>query len=318
MKRKERRTKLTKVTIEKKTTEPKEVKTGKIEHNHRVRRRSNSNSSYNSNYNKGNCTDCDHTVKISKMGINFDYSNTKVVIFCHIYYADLITEIFTYINNLKCKKEVWVSLPNYSTKNNLEVRKKLVLKECPDAKIKVVPNKGKDIGGKLVCLKEYFDNSEENANDWLIFCHDKKSPQIKGNGGVKWRRELLNSIFMHTNVQRALAANRYNKFLMWGGKVREGFVDSRVIAVHQGNVSYMKKIIQVFGIKTLPQTSAFIGGTMFWVNENFYRKCFKDINIDYVLELLESGNIKEPSYTHAIERIFGMLVTLHKEKIGII
>ena len=294
----------------------KEVRRGKIEYTPRVGKKNKTRYPLQTNLNPGQ-----HTVYLKSCDNSIDISQVKVVIFCHLYYDDLIDEIFNYIKGIPCKvNELWFSLPcdDPITPDHKTVNKKnKILRHYPNANIRIVPNKGKDIGGKLLCLRDYL-SSTESTNDWMIFCHDKKSPHIKGSGGIKWRRELLSSIFSPFNIQKALTVNASDKILMWGGRVREGLVDSRAIAVHPGNFNYMKKIIRFFGFKTLPQTSAFIGGTMFWVDENFYRKCFKNININSILELLELGDVTEPSYTHAIERMFGMLVTLNKGKIGII
>tara|TARA_R110001599_G_scaffold51581_1_gene144790 strand:- start:98 stop:1000 length:903 start_codon:yes stop_codon:yes gene_type:complete len=258
-----------------------------------------------------------HTINLPATNKVVDISKTKVVIFCHFYYDDLIDEIFTHIKNMTCQiNELWCSLPctdpDKPDKKTLNKKNK-ILKEFPDANIRLVLNKGKDIGGKLTCLRDYL-SLNNNENDWLIFCHDKKSPHIKGWGGKLWRQVLLSSIFNTLNIQRALSSKQ--EIVMWGGKVREGFVNSKAIAVHPGNYAFMEKILPLFGYNTLPRTTAFIGGTMFWVKDDFYRRCFNKIEIDKVLNLLEGGDVQEPSYTHAVERIFGILVTLNNKKIG--
>ena len=306
MKRKRVRPKLTKLTIKKQTKEntklPKEVRRGKIQYTPKNNKTTISRESIVGNK---------HTVKISKTNNDFDYSDTKVVIFCHIYYTDLIAEIFTHINNLKCTKEVWVSLPHYSTKENLDLRKSLILKEFPDAKVRTVLNKGKDIGGKLTCLKEYFDTSEENINDWLIFCHDKKSPHFKG--GNKWRKKLLEGIFKPSHICNALMHK--DKFEMWGEAI-EGYTNSHQLMSDPKNFEFAKKLARNFGLMHLQPTGAFAEGTMFWVKDNIYRNIFKNINIKEIINLLEPGNIHQPSYTHATERLLGMIITATGKKIG--
>tara|TARA_Y100000389_G_C17395744_1_gene482392 strand:+ start:111 stop:1058 length:948 start_codon:yes stop_codon:yes gene_type:complete len=303
MKRKRNRPKLTKLTIEKQTTQPKEVRRGKIQYTPRSKKRF--------YIPRGSSTNGQHTFKIPHTNKIFDYSDTKVVIFCHIYYTDLITEIFNHINDLKCKKEVWVSLPDYSTKENLELRKKLILNEFPDVKIRVVPNKGKDIGGKLICLKEYLDNSEENLNDWLIFCHDKKSPHLKSGNG--WRKRLLEGIFKPSYVMDALATK--DKFEMWG-EVKEGKCNSVQLMSDPKNLEYAEKLAGKFGLMHIRPTGAFAVGTMFWVKDNIYRNLLKNVNIKEIANLLEPGNIHQPSFTHAVERLLGLIITSTGKKIG--
>ena len=38
-----------------------------------------------------------------------------------------------------------------------------------------------------------------------------------------------------------------------------------------------------------------------------YRNIFKNINIKEIVNLLEPGNIHQPSYTHAVERLLGLV-----------
>jgi hypothetical protein len=49
---------------------------------------------------------------------------------------------------------------------------------------------------------------------------------------------------------------------------------------------------------------------------NYFSEIFKKINIGSVIKYLEKGNVKEPSYSHAMERMFGILVTYNNNKIG--
>ena len=267
-----------------------------------------------------------HTVNFRKKHCDTSYKtveDTKVVIFCHFYYNDLIGEILSYIDNLICKeKTLWVSLPchNPSRPDAASVRKKnTILERFSDANIVFVPNRGKDIGGKLVCLQKYLEESKPGKNEWMIFCHDKKSPHVPEEHGRAWRRDLLSSIFNKDKVYRALCHCQTNaEVQMWGGRVREGIVNSRAIAVNLGNTAFMYGLSRNLGMRNLPFTGAFIGGTMFWVKDSFFRQKFSRINLQAIIKKLERGDVQEPSYTHAVERLFGLLVTNDGYKIGII
>ncbi len=321
MKRKRVRPKLTKLTIEKQTTQPKEVRRGKIQYTPRNRKLGSPRGSLRSGDERHlNPHPGQHTFQIKKTNANIDVSKIKVVVFCHFYYSDLIDEILTHIENLPCKlNDLWVSLPCSSLNNiskNDYIKQSKILERFPNANIKFVINRGKDIGGKLECLRDYLDKTDEGENDWMIFCHDKKSLHMHHSRGEAWRKSLLSNIFSKTNILNALSNYEDDNFVMWGGAVREGITNSRRIAVNLGNVFFLKKLISYFNIKTIPYTTSFIGGTMFWANDTFYRKMFNLIDINSVLMMLEKGNVKEPSHTHAIERIFGMIVTDAGKKIG--
>ena len=247
--------------------------------------------------------------------------NTKVVVFCHFYYDDLLNEIFDHIDKLPCKvNNLWVSLPCRDPKKpdkKTHIKHQAILERYPDANVRIVRNKGKDIGGKLVCLRDYLRSSKSEVNDWLIFCHDKKSPHMPRKNADLWRRDLLHSIFAPKNVHKALCCiNKDDSIKMWGGRVREGIINSKAIAVHLGNVPKMYELCKSFGMRNLPFTGAFIGGTMFWVNDKFFRNAFRRIHIDGIIEKLENGDVQEPSITHAVERFFGITVTSAGYKIG--
>jgi hypothetical protein len=184
----------------------------------------------------------------------------------------------------------------------------------PTSYVCVVPNKGKDIGGKLVLIKHILEEGFEY--DYLVFAHDKQSFHMTDrNKAAKWRSDLLNAVLMPDNVNRILTAFSQNPMIgMCGGRVIDGLIQS-VISVHPGNYPLIKRTYEsLFG--SLPQTSAFIGGTMFWVRFSLFKGTLTPHRIDVILSQLESGNVMEPSVTHAVERIFGIIVTAHQYKIG--
>ena len=53
----------------------------------------------------------------------------------------------------------------------------------------------------------------------------------------------------------------------------------------------------------------FIGGTMFWVRYEIIKKYFTPEIISKILELSPNGYHDTPTPMHAIERIFGYIVT---------
>jgi len=55
---------------------------------------------------------------------------------------------------------------------------------------------------------------------------------------------------------------------------------------------------------------------MFWVKWPIYRSAFNAGNINEIYNQLETGDVMEPSITHAMERIFGIIVTSKGYKIG--
>lgn len=269
----------------------------------------------NRNVHKNKFMDLNHTINVKNLRQLKDYKKTfkekKICIIFHIYYNDLINEILNRLKNLSFKFDLIIVSPKGSPFN---ISKKNEFSEY-NPKYMTCVNVGKDIGGKLEAFK-YLIN--ENLDyDYLILAHDKKSPHVKDSVGIKWRNDLFDAIFSPSSIEYIMNAFIINdKIKMCGGRVREGLTDSRAIAVNRGNTHYIKYLLEkIFNIEH-QKNGAFIGGTMFWVDWNYFKEIFKKINLDHLMNQLERGNVKEPSHTHAMERIFGLLVTYNKNKIG--
>jgi len=257
-----------------------------------------------------------HTVNLAKLEPSSNQlewvSKKKICIVFHIFYSDLTNEIIHRLKNLKFKFDLIIVSPKLSPfSQSKEIAKYFDFKptylECP--------NVGKDIGGKLITIEHILSTKKEY--DFLIMAHDKKSTHMNKDMANSWRNDLYDGIFLDKNVNLILNGFIKNeKIKLSGTKVREGITDSRAIAVNPGNVNYINILCkQVFNI-SMPNDTSFVGGTMFWMDWNYFSEIFKKINIGSVIKYLEKGNVKEPSYSHAMERMFGILVTYNNYKIG--
>jgi len=260
-----------------------------------------------------------HSTNIS----NFSSAKTsgdspRIAVLIHIYYNDLVPEMLKYLDMLEYDFDLYVSFASNAypretstVSGNIELLKS----KHPDAKVFVVENRGKDIGGKMLMMRHIIESNLDY--DYAVFAHDKQSNHMKHRiNANQWRAELLDAIFLPANVNRILNAFQSNlKMGMCGTRVRAGYINSRAISVNLGNYPLIQKTYaHYFG--TLPATSAFIGGTMFWVKWPIYRSAFNVDNINKIYKQLETGDVTEPSITHAMERIFGIIVTSKGYKIG--
>lgn len=259
-----------------------------------------------------------HTIDIKKYHINpnfAEFKKKKFAIFLHLYYEHYVNEILSYINRSGLSFDIFITIPKNSQLDK-SPNKNLILNSIKNSVSNVsqyeIVNKGKDIGGKLFLIHKNINSDY----DYVIFMHDKKSPQMKEDLANKWRISLYESILGINNLHKISLAFSNNSIKMCGGLVREGFIKSRAIAVNIGNTKYINDILlSILNIKNV-NDGAFIGGTMFWVDWNFYKNFWKDIDIHKIISILEEGNVQEPSYAHAMERIFGIVVTSKGYKIG--
>jgi len=239
-------------------------------------------------------------------------SEKRVCIIFHIYYNDLISEIVNRLDSLQFKFDLIIVSPTNSPFSSSNLKHNF---NRFNPTFLACPNIGKDIGGKLISIRHILD---KNLNyDYLIFAHDKKSKHANESVGVKWRRDLYNGIFLESNVRLIINGFMMNsRIKLSGGRVRQGIVNSRAIAVHTGNTQFIEKLsTDVFKIQKQENT-AFVGGTMFWLDWNYFKEVLNTINVNKIIQLLEKGDVREPSYSHAMERLFGILVTFKSNKIG--
>lgn len=242
-----------------------------------------------------------------------DLNDFKIGIFIHFFYTDTFEFFKEYLKNSKLNFTLYVNLvKNYSDKKFFIDE---ILKSFPSAQIIISDNIGKDIGGKLNLLSHW--NKTNEHFDYLVFCHDKKSPHMKNDGGLKWRKELVDGVLSDNAIKLSLKLLQHNKIGMTGSNkwVFNGDVNDKNIYSDIKNKKYLENLLRMFNISNLQKIS-FVGGTMFWVKSKIFRNFFTNDRISMILELLEKGDVSEPSYTHAVERLFGCLIVYNNNIIG--
>lgn len=174
------------------------------------------------------------------------------------------------------------------------------------------PNKGKDIGGKLVLMDAYLRISVKT--DLLLLLHDKRSPYHSNSD--QWQQQLLSiaspevqqkalQMFGSDNKLGILAANGTVRNELHNTEGRQAYIDSDLIV----------KLKEQYNIH--PPNLNYVAGTMFWVRESLFRKFFEQHPPLHIRASLENGNVTDetPTVTHAWERLFSWLVTAQGYKI---
>ena len=82
-------------------------------------------------------------------------------------------------------------------------------------------------------------------------------------------------------------------------------------------LQFYSKLTQDLGCQSLKSPVWFIGGTMFWVRWESIKFFFDNCNVKNAIDKLrlETGDVEDPSYTHAFERFFGAIPVLHGKKL---
>lgn len=167
------------------------------------------------------------------------------------------------------------------------------------------PNRGKDIGGKLVLMNAYLRLGIES--DYILLVHDKQSPYHSNS--QQWKEELFKvakrdyqekvlDVFSNKKVGIVASGNAIRNEL-YNDENSKGYINSEVIT----------KLKTAYQIN--PPDLCFVAGTMFWVRASIFEEFFTKFHPLDVRAQLEEGNVMDlaPTYTHAWERLLCWLVT---------
>jgi lipopolysaccharide biosynthesis protein len=219
------------------------------------------------------------------------YFSEKVNTPFNLYYNIVENSIY----NLEADKRISDRLNNLKSGNFLN---KIILR--------ISPNQGKDIGGKLVLIDAYLRGLEES--EYIIFIHDKKSPQSVQS--IEWQKKLF-QIIEPSFVEKALTIFSKNKSV--GIIAEESTIsnefDYTTNSFSSNNLSRLKNLQTDFNVT--PADYHYVAGTMFWARSLPLMRFFREHPPLNIRMTLEKGNIldeTEGSYTHAWERMLSWLI----------
>jgi lipopolysaccharide biosynthesis protein len=219
-------------------------------------------------------------------------SRHLVAICFHLGYIDRFEEFTPYIDNVLkiCPNaDIYISY-----RENVDPTLMITLK-YPQAHI-MKATRGCDTGAFLLQIDALL-RSNKNY-DYVFKIHTKSNNLIFND----WINQLLEKTAGSSkNVSKVIKLfDKDPNIGMIGGK--------RWILTRKINFQYFYDICQRCNIRT---NGHFVGGTIFWIRFSILKKCFDPsrIHIEQEYSLCEYGKPSEPSYTHAWERIFGLLVS---------
>lgn len=214
----------------------------------------------------------------------------KFIAVCfHLGYNQRFTEFTPYIDNIVAcchNTDIYITYRENNDPSDLCHSK------YPNAHVMKATN-GCDTGAFLLQIKSMITSGKKY--DYVFKIHTKSNNSFAKN----WTHELLNKTTgTVSHVKKNIRLfNKHHKIGMIGGK--------RWILTREINFNYFHEICQRNHILIDGQ---FIGGTIFWVRFDILQQFFKNVNIDQEYALCEQGKPSEPSYTHAWERIYGLIV----------
>lgn len=245
----------------------------------------------------------------------------KIAVLVHLFYIDLWSDIENYLNNLSdFEYDLHINLVDGHYEDDVIEK---INKFKPNTKFLKSPNKGVDVGGFL-----FLYDSLEHEYDLILKIHtkkslglnDKPSDYVKVYGlqsakqkGQEWFYKLMDGVLKSKNQVKDIVELLSNEtpFAM-AGLDCETYVGP--------NINYLKNLTNNFNIPiefngTRIKNGCFVGGTIFWVKNDILKKYLTKENTQYLLNILPKGYHNEPSYNHALERLFGLMVYNENKKI---
>lgn len=253
--------------------------------------------------------------------------------------APIISELFTYMNNLPAPFEVIAHLDVQSRDFSME--KDFLAEKYPDATlITTEDNRGADVGGKLLTIQDLLLRSPDNRCKTMLFIHSKSADW--------WRRLLLDPLvgsvdIASKNLQLLNSKPEIGMLGSAGCRVDElakrdfhtGGFQSNVgspehhlwmtnwINDHMGcNFPWVQEYSRRLGMR-VPQTWKeidFVAGSVFWVKTDILMKAFETKNeaddpLHMYMELERNYDHQDCQRAHGFERFFGWIVTASQHHI---
>lgn len=180
-----------------------------------------------------------------------------------------------------------------------------IRRATPEAMILKVPNKGKDIGGKLAGISYYLNFCRQT--EYLAFLHDKISPQTLNAG--YWFDQLYD-IFEDKKIGEIFRRFESDK--------RTGLAGSKIFLKNEyskskksfatTNNEILLELISRYNLSSNDHN--YIGGTIFIVRNEIFTRFFLEHSALQIRSSLETGNVldlESGTQTHSWERLFGLI-----------
>ena len=220
--------------------------------------------------------------------------SSKIAVIVHLYYVDLWEETQSYLQNIREKFDLFISIPM----GNDQISSK-IQRYYPKAYIYMCPNRGRDIAPFVEIISAIRD-CEYN---YICKIHTKKSSHL--SEGVKWRKTLLNDL-LGSEEQVNNILNFFQVCPEVGMIVPKGYLYSAVEISTITNTKNIKRLCQTTGVVYQGFGFEYPAGSMFWCQAGILRPLAESgiQTKDFPVEQRQLNN----SLAHAIERFFGILV----------
>ena len=229
---------------------------------------------------------------------------SKIAIQAHIYYEDLIYEIFNKINNTPIKFDLFISTDSIIKKNIIELYIKN-LSHLNYYEILIFENKGRDVLPLLIQLNNTI------VKKYKYFCHIHSKKTTFTNFGDDWRQYLLENLLGSTDIVSEILTDFENNDKL-------GFIFPetyyKVLLEYGSELTRRDKLYIKYLLKKINKNAKigniidFPAGNMFWAKVEAVYQIF-NLNI---LDTFPKENYQvDGTIMHGIERFWLFLVKMN-------
>lgn len=212
----------------------------------------------------------------------------KIAVQIHVYYTDLLPEIYENIKKIDRNYDLYISTDTQKKKEEID---KFFCDKNIKYFVEVFENKGRDILPFLSQMRYVL-----LKYDYICHIHTKKSKY--SDFGDSWRKYLYSSLF--SNTKKIFRKMQKGKIGIVFPKPYEKIKNNMEMG---SNLDIVNEICSRLGINNSFK-NIFPAGSMFWIRSDILSKLCEVISADDFDE--EDGQI-DGTYAHAIERIFVIL-----------
>jgi lipopolysaccharide biosynthesis protein len=222
---------------------------------------------------------------------------TRIALHLHAYYIDMLPDIVKRLELNAVRPDLFVSVADAS--GVADARRILTGYSGNIVEIKVVPNRGRDIGPLLTA----FGPQLVDGYEFVGHLHTKKTADVKDETvGTRWHEFLLENLL----GGRARMADILLGRMVADPSIGMAFPDDPNVIGWGNNLSYARKLGERLGLRDFPEHFVFPIGTMFWARVESVRPML-ELQLDWHDYPAEPVPY-DGSVLHAIERMFPFVV----------
>ncbi|KQY07755.1 hypothetical protein ASD36_29565 [Rhizobium sp. Root1334] len=233
----------------------------------------------------------------------------SVAIHCHVFYLSLFPELCTCLADLTFDFSLYVTVCKEA---DVEAARRYAQEKLPDnikVEVRLVPNKGRDIGPLFVGLADIIEK-----HDVWCHLHTKYSPHTEFGG--RWRTYLIDQLIgSDARVNDVLSL--LEPASPFGLIYPQNYFEIKKYVNHGSNRNILEHLFQRIGIKTAvpDQLEDFAAGSMCWFKTSALKPII-DAKFD-ITEFGEEASQVDGTLAHSLERALCLVPDVEGFKVGV-